>query len=117
MTKVAFVRYRGEWLRVSTRLCEETAKRSASFSEWIIADSIVSVFPKPMVSARIPPREISGTSRRHWPVISCSNHLTIQPLSHRITALGKVELTVLHLALSSSTRNRHYSCLNFLFAE
>jgi hypothetical protein len=70
-TKVDFAFHVVRVLVLPERPSSEITKRDASAKEATIADSMVNVLPKPISSARIPPRGRAGTRAFSQVIILC----------------------------------------------
>jgi len=72
ITRVDFAFHIVRLLILTERPSGEVTKREASAKEETIADNMVNVFPKPISSARIPPRGRIGTCAFSQGIILCS---------------------------------------------
>ena len=72
MTRVDFAFHFVRLLTLRERPSGEVTERDASAKEETIADNMVNVFPRPISSARIPPRGRTGTCAFSEVIILCS---------------------------------------------
>jgi hypothetical protein len=72
ITRVDFAFHIVRLLVLKERPSGEVTERDASAKEETIADNMVNVFPKPISSARIPPRGRTGTCAFSQVTILCS---------------------------------------------
>jgi hypothetical protein len=98
ITRVDFDFHIVRLLILTERLSGEVTKRDASAKEETIADNMVNVFPKPISSARIPPRGRTGTCAFSQVIILCS-YLPISEsggasMRNSKSALRKVQILV-----------------------